>query len=123
MMGSLSTASVCRATIRDKFRNSCEAPGAQYLCGLTKRGFEMSDSTACGLRVDRTASEILSEEYLPVRHLLLEIGAALDRVERGQDPAAAVADARWQQLEAGIRLLLDRGIDRAEAIQNLFSLE
>ena len=60
--------------------------------------------------------------FLQNRCLILELGAALDRIERASDNKAALQDSRHKQLLEGIRLLLESGTGRAENIQNLFSL-
>ena len=68
------------------------------------------------------ATNILTHEFFEARCLILELGAALDRVERATDNKAALQDSRHKQLLEGIRLLLESGTGRAENIQNLFSL-
>jgi len=42
----------------------------------------------------------LEREYLPIRAKILEIAAALDRIQRASPKA--VADPRWGQLQTGI---------------------
>ena len=61
----------------------------------------------------------LDREYLPIRAKILEIGAALDRVQRAS--AKDLGDARWHQLQAGIRLLQSEDPERAKQVQLLFS--
>jgi len=68
------------------------------------------------------ATSTLTHEFFDARCLILELGAVLDRVERGTDNKAALQDSRHKQLLESIRLLLESGTDRAENIQNLFSL-
>ncbi len=68
----------------------------------------------------RPARTILDVEYLPIRAKLLEIAAALDRIDRGENPATH--DPREEQLRRGIQLLLGEGPDRARQVQRLFSL-
>lgn len=58
-------------------------------------------------------------EYLPIRAKLLEIAAALDRIQRASVEDAA--DPRWDQLQAGIKLLHSEEAERAEQVQMLFS--
>jgi len=61
----------------------------------------------------------LDREFLPIRAKILEIAAALDRIQRadqGED-----ADQRWDQLQAGIKILLTGETERAEQVQLLFS--
>ncbi len=68
---------------------------------------------------DPSSQAILDREFLPIRAKILEIAASLDRAERATgDPTA---DPRWQQLETGINLLLQKSGDRAEHVQMLFS--
>jgi len=59
------------------------------------------------------------QEFLPLRAKLLEIGAALDRLERageleGREPRAA-------KIRTAIESLFSSGGDRAEQIQLVFS--
>ena len=61
----------------------------------------------------------LEREFLPVRAKILEIAAALDRIQRAGE---ADTDApQWQQLRAGIQLLESAEPQRAEEVQLLFS--
>ncbi|NOZ39822.1 MAG: hypothetical protein GXP24_06300 [Planctomycetes bacterium] len=61
----------------------------------------------------------LEREYLPIRAKILEIAAALDRIQRAAKQQTD--DSRWDQLQAGIRLLLEEEGERAEQVQLLFS--
>lgn len=67
------------------------------------------------------ASECLDREFLEVRAWLLQIAAALDRIDRSAGSVAA--DPRRQSLDEAAKLLLAAGPDRAEKIQLLFSLD
>ena len=62
------------------------------------------------------------QRFLATRSLVLELAAALDRIERhaAADPAALAADPRWQTLQTAVERLT-AGADRAEAVQELFS--
>ena len=62
---------------------------------------------------------ILEREFLPVRAKILEIAAALDRIQRVGGKAQE--DPRWKQLQTAIQTLLEPEADRAERIQLLFS--
>ncbi|MEL7498239.1 MAG: hypothetical protein AAFN77_11555 [Planctomycetota bacterium] len=67
------------------------------------------------------SKEILEREYLVVRAKILEIAAALDRIERA---AGDVADSQKAQLiSKGIEILAsqDSAATRAENVQLLFS--
>jgi hypothetical protein len=67
------------------------------------------------------SSEVLNREFLEIRAWLLQVGAALDRMDRG---AGSVADdPRRRSIDDALRLLLAPGADRAEQIQLLFSLQ
>ena len=61
----------------------------------------------------------LEREYLPIRARILEIAAALDRIQRSS--SVTLSDPRWDQLQAGIRLLQSDDPERAEQVQLLFS--
>ena len=76
----------------------------------------------------------LDREFLPTRAKILEIAAALDRIERATffdtgertednqaDRKNLAGDPRWKQLQAGIQLLLTGQAQRAEQVQLLFS--
>ena len=65
------------------------------------------------------APTILEQEFLPLRAKLLEIAAAMDRLERGGE--LLPGDARITRIRAAVNALHDAGADRAEQIQLLFS--
>ncbi|WZO99821.1 hypothetical protein EP7_001434 [Isosphaeraceae bacterium EP7] len=71
----------------------------------------------------RDASEVLDRDFLETRGRLLEVAAALDRIDRAPDPSHGHPDRRLAQLRRGIEALLEPGAGRAETIQMLFSLE
>lgn len=67
----------------------------------------------------RTQQQVLDEELLAIRAKLLELAAALDRVERAEGPppdAETMANIR-----SAIETLLRSGSHRAEQVQLLFS--
>jgi hypothetical protein len=66
-----------------------------------------------------TGCRVLDQEYLPIRAKLLEIAAALDRVDRSG--RANAEDVRVEQIRQAIATLLRPDDDRAEQIQLLFS--
>lgn len=66
------------------------------------------------------SSEVLNREFPEIRAWLLQIGAALDRMERGIGSVAD--DPRRRSIDEALRLLLSSGATRAEQIQLLFSL-
>ncbi len=66
------------------------------------------------------AEELLDQEFLVVRAKILEIAAALDRLDRGEGDAGS--DPRTEKLHGGLEALLSRERNRAERIQQIFSL-
>ncbi len=71
------------------------------------------------MSTESSSQMILEHEFLPVRAKILEIAAALDRIER--TPGSATSDPQWDQLHTAIELLLRKKGDRAKVIQLLFS--
>ena len=67
----------------------------------------------------RTASVVFDQEYLPIRAKVLEIAAALDRIDRAE--GLLPNDSRRTQVQAAIQVLLRPEDDRAEQIQLIFS--
>jgi hypothetical protein len=67
----------------------------------------------------RTARAVFDEEFLPVRAKLLEVAAALDRLDRASGSIAK--DPRRTQVQAAIQVLLRPDGDRAEQLQLIFS--
>ena len=67
------------------------------------------------------AGRALDQFYLEARSRLLDLAAFLDRVDRGGD--AAPADPRLIRIREGIQALLTDTPDRAERVQQLFSLD
>jgi hypothetical protein len=61
----------------------------------------------------------LEQEFLPLRAKLLEIGAALDRLDRGG--LLGEREPRVVKIRAAIETLLRSDGDRAEQIQLVFS--
>ena len=74
------------------------------------------------------AEELLDQEFLVVRAKILEIAAALDRLDRGDGDAGdhphshPRSDPRTEKLHKGLEALLSREQNRAESIQQIFSL-
>jgi hypothetical protein len=69
------------------------------------------------------ATQALDAYFLEARARLLDLAAILDRIGRGTEPAAALADPRSEKLRRALEILLTRTDGRAEAIQQLFSLD
>lgn len=69
----------------------------------------------------QTAEQVLERHFLEMRCGLLNLAAALDRIERSDAVDAVRSDPRLEQLRQAIELLGGPGDDRAEKIQMLFS--
>mgnify|MGYP006349563127 CR=1 FL=1 len=69
----------------------------------------------------QTAPQVLERHYLEIRCGLLDVAAALDRIERSDEFSAARDDARLTLIRQAIEILSTGGNDRAERIQLLFS--
>ena len=65
------------------------------------------------------APEVLNREFLDVRARLLQIAAALDRLDRAEGSLAA--DSRPQKIHLALTILAGPAPDRAEQIQLVFS--
>ena len=66
-----------------------------------------------------TAQATLEREFLPVRAKILEIAAALDRIDRVAGSQAE--HPRVKQLTSALAMVLEDRADRAERVQLLFS--
>ncbi|WP_406696575.1 hypothetical protein V5E97_36885 [Singulisphaera sp. Ch08] len=71
----------------------------------------------------RDAAEVLNRDFLESRSRILEVAAALDRLDRAPGRPGEPPDRRLAQLRQAIEALLEPGHGRAETIQRLFSLE
>lgn len=67
-----------------------------------------------------TAADFLDEEFLIVRAKILEVAAALDRLDRGDGDVSQ--DPRLERLRRSLAELSSAKPDRAERIQRIFSL-
>ena len=67
-----------------------------------------------------TAPSTLDREFLVIRAKILEIAAALDRIDRTD--GSAEGDERLQQIAKAIQVLSGNQEDRAAAVQMIFSL-
>lgn len=73
----------------------------------------------------RDVSAILDRDFLELRGRILELAAAFDRLDRASTGDAVdgpPADPRIDQLRQGLKTVLERDSNRAEAVQRLFSL-
>jgi hypothetical protein len=66
------------------------------------------------------AADVLEREFLHLRARILEIGAMLDRLDRGEGSVAD--DPRFKQVLRAIESLGGTANNRAEQIQLIFSL-
>lgn len=69
-----------------------------------------------------SAAHYVDREFLSIRCRLIEIAAALDRIDSGEGCEAAQRDARLGRIREAARLLADESADRARRVQMLFSL-
>jgi hypothetical protein len=67
----------------------------------------------------RASADVLDQEFLPIRAKILEVAAALDRVDRAG--GSITADRRMSQVQVAIQVLLRPDGDRAEKVQLIFS--
>jgi hypothetical protein len=68
-----------------------------------------------------TAAEVLNREFLETRCKILELAAALDRLDRAD--GSTDDDPRMTRVRDAIELLLEPAGDRAERVQMTFSRE
>lgn len=71
----------------------------------------------------RDVIEILNRDFLETRSKILEVAAALDRLDRAAGHHGDPPDRRLAQLRQAIEALLEPGPGRAETVQRLFSLD
>ena len=67
----------------------------------------------------RSSKDVFEQEFLPIRAKLLEVAAALDRLNRAS--GSLESDSRHTQVQAAIQMLLQPKDDRAEQVQLIFS--
>ena len=75
--------------------------------------------------IPREAHEVLERDFLETRCRILDIAAALDRLDRAAvNPVDhPYPDRRLTQVRQAIEALLEPGPGRSETVQRLFSLE
>ena len=69
----------------------------------------------------RDVAEVLNRDFLETRGRILELAAALDRLDRAPEHPGHHPDRRLAQLRQAIEALLEPGPGRSETIQRLFS--
>jgi hypothetical protein len=65
----------------------------------------------------------MEQFFLEARCRLLDLGAILDRLDRGEQSDKVTADPRMAKIRGALEVLLGSESGRAERIQQLFSLE
>jgi len=71
----------------------------------------------------RALIDVLNRDFLETRSRILDIAAALDRLDRSSSHPGETPDRRLAQLRQAIEALLEPSPGRAETIQRLFSLD
>jgi hypothetical protein len=73
----------------------------------------------------REAAAVLDREFLEVRGKILEVAAALDRLDRAPSHHnhGEAPDRRLAQIRRSLEALLEPDAGRAETVQHIFSLE
>ena len=69
----------------------------------------------------RAARETLDIYFLEMRARLIEIGAALDRIDRSQRPEEVTGDPRLAFVRDALAVLQSGGGQRARRIEELYS--
>jgi hypothetical protein len=69
-----------------------------------------------------SAAEMLDREFLQIRCRLVEIAAALDRIDASRGSEELAHERTLLQVQEATRLLGNRSTDRTRRVQMLFSL-
>ena len=69
----------------------------------------------------RAARQILDHDFLTVRHGILDVAAALDRIDRGAAPQDVYGDTRMAQIRTALSILSESEAGRAHRVQTAFS--
>lgn len=70
-----------------------------------------------------SAPRVLEQYFLEARSKLLDLAAVLDRIGRGDGVSVAESDPRMAKIDRAIEVLLSEATNKAELIQQIFSLE
>jgi hypothetical protein len=74
---------------------------------------------SCEKAMERTAVQVLADEFLVARAKVLELAATLDRIERA---SGEIDDSKQMiLLLQGLQILCDQEIDKAKRVQLLMS--
>ena len=68
-----------------------------------------------------TAAALLDRDFLEIRHRLIDIAAAWDRIDRAADANAVRADPRITRIAEAVAVLTDDKPDRTRRVQMVFS--
>ncbi len=72
----------------------------------------------------RDTAQVLDREFLEIRTRILDVAAALDRLDRApESPAHHHPDPRLAQISQALEVLLSPDADRAATVLHVFSLE
>jgi hypothetical protein len=85
---------------------------------MTDRQFDYQQEHA--MPTEQTANAVLNREFLTMRSRLIELAAALDRIDRAEGSAGG--DERLQQVRQALGVLSGDQPGRAERVQQVFSL-
>jgi hypothetical protein len=66
------------------------------------------------------ATEVLKANFLTVRARLIDLAAAIDRIDRAE--GSLQSDPRRKQIQQALELLCSHGPERTERVQAIFSL-
>ena len=69
------------------------------------------------------APTALDAYFLDARCRLLDIAAFLDRIDRGKSGPSVATDPRLTKIQRALAVLMEQPSQRAEAIQQIFSLD
>lgn len=75
------------------------------------------------MSIRRSKADVLNRDFLETRGKVLELAAALDRLDRASRVGSESPDSRISHLRSAIEALLEPGPGRAETVQRIFSLE
>jgi hypothetical protein len=75
------------------------------------------------MSIRRSKADVLNHDFLESRAKVLELAAALDRLDRASRGGHETPDSRLAQLRQALEALLEPGPGRAETVQRIFSLE
>ena len=71
----------------------------------------------------RSKADVLNRDFLETRSRVLDLAAALDRLDRAPRASTETPDSRIAQLRRALEALLEPEPGRAETVQRIFSLE